>query len=125
MSYLHKGSNSFILSCIDTRPSETGPHEVPGIRYDALSLTNDPYSAKQCNAIGARVNPEIFYREKGGHLYEIVDATLHFTRPLPAGHAELKVAGNTYQASFSATEDIGVWNLRCRNGQGRHAEAWR
>ena len=111
VSYLHKGSNSFILSCIDTRPSETGPHEVPGIRYDALSLTNDPYSAKQSNAIGARVNPEIFYREKGGHLYEIVDATLHFTRPLPAGHAELKVAGNTYQASFSATEDIGEKRL--------------
>jgi hypothetical protein len=109
--YLHTGLNSIILSCIDVRPSEMGPHEVPGIRYDALSLTNDPHSAKRSNAIGARVNPEIFYRKKDGHLYEIVDAILQFAHPLPAGHAELKVSGNTSQTSFSATEDFGEKRL--------------
>jgi alpha-mannosidase len=111
VSYLHKGLNSLILSCIDTRPTETAPHEVPGIRYDALSLTNDPQSAKRSNAIDARVNPQIFYREKDGHLFEIVDATLQFAHPLPAGHVELNIAGKSYQTSFSATEDFGEERL--------------
>ncbi len=109
--YLHKGSNSFILSCIGARPSETEPHEAPGIRYDGLSLTNNPQTAKRNSAVSARVNPEIFYREKDGHLYEVVDAILQFAHPLPAGHAELKVSGNTSQTSFSATEDFGEKRL--------------
>ncbi len=111
VSYLHKGSNSLVLSCTDTRPTETAPHEVPGIRYDALSLTNDPQSAKRSNAIDARVNPQIFYREKDGRLFEIVDATLQFTHPLPAGHAELGIAGKSYQTNFSATADFGEERL--------------
>lgn len=110
-NYLREGSNSFILSCIDTRPSETAPHEVPGVRYDGLSLTNDPQSTSRRNAIDARVNPEIYYREKEGHLYEIVDAILQFTHPLPAGHVALKVSGNTYQTSFRATGDFGEMRL--------------
>jgi hypothetical protein len=110
-SYLHKGLNRLVLSCIDTRPTETAPHEVPGIRYDALSMTNDPQSTKRSNAIDARVNPQIFYREKDGHLFEIVDATLQFAHPLPTGHAELNIAGKSYQTSFSATEDFGEERL--------------
>ena len=111
VKYLHRGSNSIILSCIDTRPSESEPHEIPGIRYDALSLTNESRSAKRNNAIGARVTPEIFYREKDGRLYEVVDATLQLTHALPAGHAELKVSGGTSKTSFSATEDFGEMRL--------------
>ena len=109
--YLHKGLNSLILSCIDTRPTETAPHEVPGIRYDALSFTNDPESAKRRNAIDARVIPQIFYREKDGHLFEVVDATVQFAHPLPAGHAELNIAGKSYLTMFSATEDFGEERL--------------
>ena len=105
--YLHAGSNSFVLSCVDARPSGAEQNGDSGIHYDALSLTNDPHLEEAGSPINAEVTPTIYYRQKAGHLVEVVDAILRFARPAPAGSAVLTVNGERYSANVPAMRGFG------------------
>jgi alpha-mannosidase len=110
--YLRKGSNSLILSCVDSQSSGTEAKGISGIRYDALSLTNDPESPNTGKSIRVEITPTIYYQQKEGELVELVDVFLRFERPAAAGSAVLVIGGKSYRAAIAAVKNFGEERLQ-------------
>lgn len=107
--YLVKGTNTLVLSSL-VHKTPAGQTVTPGgpIRYDYLSLAQDPSASYLSDAVQARVTPSIFYRRtESGELVEVVDVDLHFNGEIPSGEATLKVQGQTYRATFKDEPRFG------------------
>ncbi len=100
-SFLKSGSNVLSITCVDIPPTPAGEEEIGGITYDALSFGQNasPGATKTARFV-ADVEPTIFYPQSQAGLTEVVDAFLRFSRPWPAGSADLEIDGKHYSAKL-------------------------
>jgi alpha-mannosidase len=106
--YIKRGANTLVLSAVAVASHEgAAAQPVQSIRYDYIRLVNAPGASYARVAFHADVVPTIFYREKNGHLTEVVEAYLRFGRSMPAGMAMLTVNGQGYKAEVPAQADFG------------------
>ena len=106
--YMVKGENSLVLSPVNTQAADAGsdtPFE--SIRYDFISMTNDPHATYSPDDVRADVVPTVFYQRREGKLVELVDAYLRFGQKNPIGHAVLTLSGKSYSAEVAARNDFG------------------
>jgi alpha-mannosidase len=105
-AYLKKGENRLVLSPVggEGAAASAAPESF---RYDFIGLTNDRRPKGSAGSMQADVIPTVFYRSKGGQLYEVVDAFLRFRRPFSAGRAVLTVKGKKYSAAIGAGGAFG------------------
>jgi alpha-mannosidase len=107
-AYLKKGENRLTLSPVNTTPASEGTPPAPeSFRYDFIGLTNDPHANESARQIKADVSPTVFYRQKNGQLFEVVDAYLRFERPISSGQAVLTVNGGKYTVNIDAGGAFG------------------
>jgi hypothetical protein len=111
-AYLNAGANNLTLAVVDSQAhGSRATVPIQTVAYDFISLSSDPHAKYEKEAVTADVVPTIYYRWKGEHLVETVDAFLRFKRALPAGHATLLINGERYIAEIPATSDAGEERL--------------
>ncbi|MGH9770549.1 MAG: glycosyl hydrolase-related protein, partial [Candidatus Acidiferrales bacterium] len=110
-AFLKRGENSLTITCVDKPKSSTDEPRYSGITYDALSLNHNGAKKYYANAISAKVQPTIFYRQHGSALTEVVEAVVRFNRAPKRGKAELELAGKRYSAPIHSGEDFGEERL--------------
>jgi alpha-mannosidase len=107
--YLHAGENKISLSCIDPRASHADERNIAGIRYDYVSLTKE--ASTKSHKVMAVVRPTIFYRERAGHLVEIVNAVVRFAGPTGSQNAVLRINGRLIAADLTPMKDFGEQSI--------------
>src|SRR5215469_8073898 len=98
--FLKEGENTLVLTAVEDT-------ENPGTRasliYDALRLTESDHTKSEP---AAWVKPTVFYRNKDGQLFELVDVTVSAAEKLSRGQVELKLGGTRLIAPLGE-EDFG------------------
>lgn len=107
-NYLTKEANDLALSVVDTEAG-AAKASVPAatLAYDYLCLVNNPDATYDRHDPHADVLPTIFYLQKDGKLFELVDAYLRFGQATPAGRVVLTVNGEHLSAAIAAQSDFG------------------
>jgi hypothetical protein len=99
--FLKEGENTLVLTAVEDT-------ENPGTRasliYDALRLTESDHTKSEP---AAWVKPTVFYRNKDGQLFELVDVTVTAAEKLSGGQVELKVGNVRLKAPLNGEEDFG------------------
>ena len=109
--YLLKGANSLVLTPVFAQPPQSGAPASGSLRYDFISLSNDPHARYDSRAVHADVVPTVFYRRAEGKLVEIVDAYVRFNQNIPAGRGQLSLNGKSYRADIAAKNAFGEERL--------------
>ena len=105
---LRQGENSIALQAV-----EEADRQVPdaGLTYDAIELDRAP-AGRDSPLLSAEIRPTIFFQQQNSALQEIIDAFIHFERPLgQGGIAELTIEGKKYEKPLSGDEDFGEEKL--------------
>ena len=111
-AYLKASANNLTLAVVDSQAPDSGASSpIQTVAYDFISLSADSHATYAKGAVTANVIPTIYYRQKGEHLVEEVDAFVHFNRAVPAGHATLLLNDARYAADIPATGDAGEERL--------------
>jgi alpha-mannosidase len=114
---LHRGRNTLVLTPVSSQAAAAlgegagTKASSESLRYDDISLENDPTAAQAKEPVTADVVPSIFYRKSGDELVEIVDAYLRFARKNAAGGATLRINGKEYKQEIAARNDFGEEHL--------------
>ena len=105
---LRQGENSIALQAV-----EEADQQVPdaGLTYDAIELDRAP-AGRDSPFLSAEIRPTIFFQQQNSALQEIIDAFIHFEKPLrQGGTAELTLDGKKYEKPLSGDEDFGEEKL--------------
>jgi alpha-mannosidase len=115
-SFLRQGTNKLILTAID-EPGERDDSVPPpgrlgdsGFFYDAVGLEHDGGTEFRSEEIGAEVLPTIFYKEKVGRLFEIVEVYVRFAEHL-RGSVSFTAGSFTSAQEFKSDRDFGQEKL--------------
>ncbi|MGC2636903.1 MAG: polysaccharide lyase family protein [Acidobacteriaceae bacterium] len=103
-SWLKSGRNEITLQAV-----AVGDAGVPdaGFNYDAVDMETQP----QPDTGVTRVEPTIFYEQKGAVLEERVDVLVRSTAPLRGGSVELAMGGREWSQTMHGAEDFGEQRL--------------
>ena len=103
--FLKAGENQLVLTAVEDT-------ENPGLRasliYDALKLTEMGNGKLEPVA---SMKPTVFYRQKDGQTYEVVDVTVTSAEKLNSGQVELSVGKERLHAALGTANDFGQERL--------------
>jgi alpha-mannosidase len=99
--FLRMGENRLVLTAVE---DEENPETRASLIYDALKLTE---TAQRQSEPVATVRPTVFYKEKDGKSYELVDVTVSSGEGLKAGRVELAVGGQRLAAQLHGGNAFG------------------
>ena len=100
-SLFHAGENTLTLTGMDDPAS---PEGMSYFMYDALRLSEQAASVA---SFSATVEPTVFYRSKGGELYEQTDVTVTLPEKIQHGSVELVVGQQHFRSELAGTNDFG------------------
>ena len=110
--WLRPGENHLVLTALDDPPQvenslgSIAPGHT-GLVYDAIELQQDSDARYDAAKIVPAVVPSIFYRQDHDGLKEVVEVYASFARMPAQGGADLSVAGKTFHALFTSSENFG------------------
>jgi len=110
--FLNKGPNKLVLTAVD-EPGERDDARATiilgnsAIVYDALQLDRDPEGKASRQSVSVKVVPTIFYRTKGDHLVEVVDAFVRFGERPYRGRVDLTVGGTKFSQTLETDREFG------------------
>jgi len=98
--FLRSGENSLGLEPVDDPPSPPGRHNLSGIAWDALQLSQ----GESAEAVSASLTPTIFYKDTGA---EVIEAIVRLDHQPAERTVVLDIAGHQYQADVSHAAEFG------------------
>ena len=104
-NFLKAGENKLVLTAVED-PQNAGTDA--SLIYDALRLTQE--AGKKLEPTAA-IKPTVFYREKNGKSYEIVEVTVKTAEKLNSGNVELSLGKETLRAALKGDSDFGEERL--------------
>jgi alpha-mannosidase len=104
-SSLRLGENTLALTAVD-ESAEPDPKGLSYLIYDAIRLTQDLRSRSQLSA-SVRVDPSVFYHEKGSQLYEQTGITVTLPEKVRHGSLEFLIGNQQFRAALSGANDFG------------------
>ena len=108
-SYLKLGSNTITLQAI-----EEADKAVPdaGLTYDAIELDRG-VTGFHPQASSAQILPSIFYQQRQGKLYEIVNILVRYDeQPKPGSSVDAVISGKHYHRALQEGQDFGEEQLK-------------
>lgn len=117
--FLRKGVNELVLTAID-QPNDRDdvrPYGFPwpgssGIVYDALALSRENDSTTlPADLVSAEISPTIFYKSKGGALFEQIAAFIRLGSKISAGKATLQLGDYQSAQDIRVDRDFGEQKL--------------
>ncbi len=103
--FLKAGENRLVLTAVEDAEN---PETRASLIYDALRLTHEAKGKLQPSA---SVRPTVFFTQKDGRTYEVVDATVSSAEKLKAGHVELTIGKERLRAALAGENDFGQERL--------------
>ena len=104
-NFLKAGENRLVLTAVEDAQNLGTP---ASLIYDAIRLTQTPHRRREPTAA---VKPTVFYRQKGGQSYEVIDVTVTTTKKLNSGQVDLSVGKEHFRADLRGENDFGQERL--------------